>query len=297
MGFANNGQARLYFETFGPDNAPAVLLCGGTGRQLTDYDAEFCNALVAAGYRAIRFDSRDVGLSSSFAQYPANLAAVYRAALGDGAACPVYGLSDMAGDALAVLDAAGAERAHLVGRSLGGAVAQYVAITASERVTSLVLIMTNSRSIVADIAPATIERVDAEKLTDGEDYVARQLRAARANALSCDFDEARITAEAWSAWQRGVHRGAIARHFAVAISMPDLRARLAGLTVPAVVIHGAQDRTIPVTYAQETAAAIAGTKLLVIDEMGHDGSPRVRRLWLPTILETLEAAQQVPLQT
>ena len=258
MGFANNGQARLYFETFGPDNAPAVLLCGGTGRQLTDYDAEFCNALVAAGYRAIRFDSRDVGLSSSFAQYPANLAAVYRAALGDGAACPVYGLSDMAGDALAVLDAAGAERAHLVGRSLGGAVAQYVAITASERVTSLVLIMTNSRSIVADIAPATIERVDAEKLTDGEDYVARQLRAARANALSCDFDEARITAEAWSAWQRGVHRGAIARHFAVAISMPDLRARLAGLTVPAVVIHGAQDRTIPVTYAQETAAAIAG---------------------------------------
>lgn len=297
MGFASNGQARLYFETFGPDNAPAVLLCGGTGRQLTDYDAEFCDALVAAGYRAIRFDSRDVGLSSSFAQYPANLAAVYRAALGDGTACPVYGLSDMAGDALAVLVAAGAERAHLVGRSLGGAVAQQVAITAPERVASLTLIMTNSRSIVADIAPATIERVAGEVLVDGEDYVARQLRAAGANALSCDFDEARITAEAGLAWQRGVYPGAIARHFAVAISMPDLRAGLSRLAVPTVVIHGAQDRTIPLAYAQETAAAIPGARLVVIDDMGHDGSPRVRRLWLPTILETLESAQSVSLPT
>jgi len=67
MGFASNGQARLYFEAFGPETAPAVLLCGGTGRQLTDYDDEFCDALVSAGYRAIRFDSRDVGLSSSLA--------------------------------------------------------------------------------------------------------------------------------------------------------------------------------------------------------------------------------------
>jgi len=290
MGFATNGQVRLYFEAFGADTAPAVLLCGGTGRQSIDYDDAFCDALVAAGYRAIRFDSRDVGLSSSFAAHPSHLAAVYRAALGDGAAEPAYTLADMAADALAVMDAAGAERAHLVGRSLGGAVAQWVAITAPARVASLTLIMTNSRSIARHIAPETIARVDGEVLSDADDYVARQIRAASANALPEDFDVARITAEARLAWQRGVHPGAIARHFAAAIAMPDLRADLGALAIPAVVLHGAQDRTIPLLYAQETATAIPGARLIIIDDMGHDGAPRVRRLWLPAILDTLGAA-------
>lgn len=290
MGFAGNGPTQLYFEDFGPVTAPAVLLCGGTGRQCIDYDEDFCAALVAAGFRAIRFDSRDTGMSSSFTQRPSNLGAVYRGALAGDRVELAYTLADMAQDALAVLDAAGAERAHFVGRSLGGAVAQMTAISAPDRVLSLSLIMTNSRSIVADIAPATIERVESETLTNADDYVARQVRAAKAHALPQDFDEARIAAEAARAWQRGVHSGAIARHFAVSIGMPDLRAELARVAVPTVVLHGAQDRTIPLGYARETALAIPDANLNVIADMGHDGAPRVRHLWLPAIIDTLDRA-------
>ncbi len=264
-----------------------MLLCGGTGRQCIDYDEDFCAALVAAGFRAIRFDSRDTGLSSSFTQTPSNLGAVYRGVLAGERVKLAYALADMARDALAVLDAAGAERAHFVGRSLGGAVAQMTAISAPDRVLSLSLIMTNSRSIAADIAPATIDRVEDETLTNADDYVLRQVRGAKTNALHQDFDEARIAAEARHAWQRGVHSGAIARHFAVSIGMPDLRAELARVVVPTIVLHGAQDRTIPLGYARETAMAIPGAKLTVIADMGHDGAPRVRRLWLPAIIDTL----------
>lgn len=290
MGFAVNGQAQLYFETFGADSAPTVMLCGGTGRQSIDYDDEFCGVLVGAGYRVIRFDSRDVGLSTSFAQCPSNLAAVHRAALGHGTARPAYSVADMAMDALAVMDATQAKRAHVVGRSLGGAVAQSLALAAPGRIASLTLIMTNSRSIADHITPETVARVEHEVLTDAADYVARQIRAARINALPEDFDSDRITTEALLAWQRGVHAGAIARHFAAAIAMPDLRQDLHSLDIPATVLHGTQDQIIPPLYAQETAAAIPGARLKMLEAMGHDGAPRVRRLWLPAILDTLRAA-------
>jgi pimeloyl-ACP methyl ester carboxylesterase len=290
MAFATTVIGDIHYESFGLAGDPAVLLLGGAGRQAIDYDDEFCTALISRGFRAIRFDTRDTGPSAGMGAAPSNLEAVYRGALAGEPAPAAYSLADLARDALAVMEAAGVARAHLVGRSLGSAVAQTLALGQPERVLSLTLIMANSRSVASDLPEATVARVAAESLADVDDFVARQVRVAKAAALPQDFDPDRVAEEARTMWRRGVHPGGVARHFAAALGMSDLRGALGGLNVPTLVIHGALDRTIAPSYARETADAISGARLEMLEDMSHDGSPRVRARWLPLILHHLAGA-------
>jgi pimeloyl-ACP methyl ester carboxylesterase len=162
MGYAQNGETRLYYETFGDPGAPAVLLLNGAGRQCVDFAEGFCLQIAEGGFRVIRYDSRDTGKSTAFPERPARLLEVY-AAVQDGRQPPVaYGLEDMAKDALAVLEAAGESRAHLLGRSIGGMAAQLIAVTAPEHVLSLTLIMANSRSVAGAFSEERLRALEAE---------------------------------------------------------------------------------------------------------------------------------------
>ena len=147
MAFAQNGDVRLWYETIGPDDAPTVLLLNGAGKQAIDAPNGFCALLVDRGYRVVRYDQRDTGQSSDLADAGTNAAAV-GAAISEGRTPTLlYDAHAMARDAIAVLDAAGATRAHLLGRSLGAYVAQLVALEQPRRIVSMTLAMAFSRGI------------------------------------------------------------------------------------------------------------------------------------------------------
>jgi pimeloyl-ACP methyl ester carboxylesterase len=290
LSFAENGGVRLYFETFGPGDAPAVLLLNGAGRQCVDFDEGFCALLVAGGYRVIRFDSRDVGLSTAFVGRSAHLAQLNSDLLAGRPPSLIYQLSELADDALAVLDAAGASSAHLIGRSIGGMTAQLMAIRRPDRVKTLTLIMANSRSVAGELSPEYLARLDAETIADEHAFVERQLRSAKAIGSPAYLDLGRLEAEARIAWARGVHDGAIARHFAVGLAAPDLRPQLAQITAPTLVVHGALDPLIPLSFARETAAGISGARLEVFDDMAHDAPPEHWRRWARLFLDHAASA-------
>ncbi len=279
MSYAQNGTTRLYYETFGDRGDPAVLLLNGAGRQCVDFAEGFCQRIAGEGFRVIRYDSRDTGLSTAFPERPARLLDVYAAVL-EGRPPPLaYGLDDMAKDALAVLDAAEESKAHLLGRSIGGMAAQLIALDAPTRVLSLTLIMSNSRSVAGGFSKERLEALEAEVVATEEDFVARQLRTAKVIASPSYLDEARIAAEARVAWSRGVHVGAVARHFAVGLAAPDLRDALGRVAAPTLVVHGALDPLIPLSFAKETAAAIPGARLEIMSDMAHDAPPELWRRW------------------
>lgn len=289
MPFATNSAVRIYYERISEGDGPPVVMLAGAGRPSTDFDNTFCAPLAAAGFVPIRIDSRDTGRSTALVDVMPDLHAIKASALGDGRKLPPYGIADMAGDVLAVMDAEGIEGAHFVGRSIGGLVAQQLAVMHPRRVLSLALIMAMSRTM-ADVVPdAAIDRLMAESIPDEEAYIARQLAVAQANCMPQDYDAERVAESARVAWRRGVHRGGTARHFAASLAAPDLRAALKELRIPTLVLHGRHDMVIPLAKAIETTEAIPGAKLEVDDTMGHDGPPRLRQAWGERITVHLQA--------
>lgn len=280
MAFAYNGAVRLWFESLGQTGDPAVLLLNGAGKQATDSPNAFCDMLVERGFRVIRFDQRDTGLSTGFAEAGADAAGVAVAVANGRTPKLAYTSDDMAADALAILDAAGVERAHLVGRSLGSFIAQRFALDHPDRVQSLTLIMAFSRSIGNATPPDRLAQLDTEHFSVAEEFVERQIATARALGNPDYFDEMRIRAEAALAFDRGNYRGAIARHFSVGMAAPDLRPRLSDLVLPTQVIHGRLDKVIRLTLAEETASAIRDARLEILDDMAHEGPPQLWDRWV-----------------
>ena len=279
MAFATNGAVRISYQRMTASDGPAVILLAGAGRPSTDFDDHFCAPLVAANFVPIRIDSRDTGGSTALVDVVPDLPAIKAAALGEGDARPPYGIADMARDVLAVMDAEAIYRAHFVGRSIGGLVAQQLAVLNPDRVLSLSLIMAMSRSMADAIPDTALDRLMTEHIADEDAYVARQLGVAQANGMAEDFDAERVSDEARIAWRHGIHRGGTARHFAASLAVEDLRPGLAELRIPALILHGREDKVIPLARAVETADAIPGATIEVDDRMGHDGPPRLRRAW------------------
>lgn len=286
MPFLHKPHGVIHYDVLGNIHHPAVILLAGAGRPATDYDAIFCDPFLAAGYCLVRVDQRDTGASSACGE-AVDLHAIKAAALGMGDAKPPYDIADMAQDVADVMDALSIASAHFVGRSIGGLVAQQLAISQPQRVRSLMLIMAMSRSLVDVISDAVLDRLMAEHVPDEEAYAARQILVAKANAMAEDYDAERIDAEARAAWRRGFHAGGTARHFAACLAAPDLREGLAAVNVPTLIVHGRHDKTIPLAYARESAAAIAGSVLMIDDRMAHDGPPRLRQKWATDCLNFL----------
>ncbi len=266
----------LEYDITGEASAEPILLIMGLGGQMTRWSPAFTEKLAARGYRVIRFDNRDVGLSEKMevAGSP-DLPEVF-AALGRGERPHVaYDLNDMAADAAALLQAIGIERAHIVGASMGGMIAQLVAADFSERTLSLTSIMsTTGNPELPRATPEAMERLNApapDPRADMEAYLAHSVASARVmGSPAYPVPEAELRRQASELVERSYYPLGFLRQYAAILASPDRRPKLARITAPTVVIHGDSDPLVPVEGGRDTAASIPGAELRVILGMGHD---------------------------
>ena len=268
---AKSATAQLEYETFGAEIGPTVLLINGLGSQMTRWPHVFCEKLAAHGYRVIRFDNRDVGKSTWFKP-------------GDS-----YTLSDMAADAIAVLDAAGVAKAHVAGMSMGGMIGQLVAIEHPERVLSLTSIMSATGAPgTMDPAPgagAVLTAPAPDPKTDFEAFIAHGMENARIiDSPAYPWDEAALRQRGIAEYERAYTPTASQRQMGAIRADGDRTQRLAKLSVPTVVLHGADDPLIQVIGGEATAKAIPGAELRVIPGMGHNLPPGLYDTFIDAIL-------------
>ncbi|CAN5493922.1 alpha/beta hydrolase [soil metagenome] len=276
----------LYYEIFGDDDGPPLLLVMGLGAQSTAWEDEFCQGLADRGFRVIRFDNRDTGLSTKI-DHPRFdvLATCLAAASGDDVAVP-YLLTDMAADAVGLLDALGLDAAHMVGASMGGMIAQTIAIEHPHRVLSLTSIMSTTGD--ADVGQPTADAMavlTAKPATDRAGAIEQGVLATQVIAGPEHFDAGRARQRAEAAYDRCNHPRGIGHQLVAILASGSRTEALRRLTVPTLVIHGDLDPLITPTGGERTAEAVPGAELLVIEGMGHDLPPA---LW-PQIIEAITA--------
>ncbi len=281
---AQVGDLEIAYETFGDAGDPPVLLVMGLATQMIGWPDEFCASLAERGHYVVRFDNRDIGLSTHLDHAGApDIMAVFG---GDTSSVP-YGLPDLATDTIGLLDALGLDRVHLVGASMGGMIAQLVAVRAPERVRSLTSIMsTTGAPGVGAPAEVALPVLLAPAATDREGAIQRVIDTYRViGSPGFEFDEAALRERAGLAFDRAHNPAGVARQLAAIVTTHDRTPDLAKVSVPTLVIHGAQDTLVDVSGGRATAAAIPDAELLVVDGMGHD---LPRALW-PEILDRITA--------
>ena len=255
---ARNGDVEIEWQSFGDDRPETILLVNGLGSQMTRWPEAFCEKLVARGYRAIRFDNRDTGLST----WPERK----------------YALKDMADDAVAVLDAAGVKQAHIAGVSMGGMIVQRIALDHPDRVLSMTSIMSTTGAADAfrstPEAEAVLNVPPPDPKADFEAFVADRMANARtigspAHPWTDEENRARVIAE----YRRAFNPAGVARQMTAVRADGDRTQALKGLSLPVVVLHGADDPLLMKVGGEATAAAIPGAELRIVPGMGHDLPP------------------------
>ncbi len=268
---ANN--ITIEYDTFGNPEDKPILMIMGLGAQMIAWDDAFCEALAATGHFVIRYDNRDVGLTSYFDQHGvADLEAIAVGLLSGEQPALAYTLDDMANDGMCLLAALGIDRAHICGASLGGMIAQAMAINHPSRVLSLTSIMSTTGNPL--LPPATVAAMEA-LTSPREDHIEHAMqRAVDVNAVigSPGFprDEARLRARAKASFERAYYPAGVSRQMAAVMAHGDRRSGLNQLTMPALIIHGADDPLVPMTGGLDTHENIRDAHLLIIDGMGHD---------------------------
>jgi pimeloyl-ACP methyl ester carboxylesterase/heat shock protein HslJ len=292
----------IAYESFGSSDNETILLIAGTGQQLVGWPIEFVNALVERGYRVIRFDNRDIGLSTKLTDAGIPDAAAIGKALQEGKTPPIpYTLRDMARDTVGLLDALGIEQAHLVGASMGGAIGQWVAIEYPERVLSLTTIAADSGNpelpIIAD--PEAFADVPPQPTTaDKEAFINWQVKTFQVFAgPTYPADEATLREWAERDFERGFDpAGLVRQQTAILVDYFDpsseRRNNLEKITAPTVIIHGTEDPLVPMASAEDLAARIPNAELRVITGLGHF----IPLELVPEITEAIMAAVQGTIQ-
>lgn len=263
----------LNYEDFGRRDAPTALLIMGIGAQLTIWPTGFVSELLERGFRVIRFDNRDAGLSSKTAGEPPDVAAITMAAAAGEPVDAPYSLSTMADDTMALLDHLGVDRAHVIGQSFGGMIAQVIALEHPERVLSLTSIfsMTGDPEVFQP-EPDALATMFLPPTTTRAETIEQSVEASRITHGSL-FDEELVTAVARESYDRGFHPPGSAFQAAAMAATGDRTERLRHLDVPTLVVHGREDPLIPLACGEQTAATIPGADLLVLSRMGHDLPP------------------------
>lgn len=277
-------------ETHGPADAPPLLLIMGLGSQLIRWPQPLVDKLVARGFRVIRFDNRDAGLSQKFSGVPAMSDVIAALMAGRKPDIP-YTLDDMAADAVGVLDHVGAARAHVAGVSMGGMIGQLVAADYPDRVLSFTSIMSSSGN--RELPPATPEAMavlttpSPDPHADEAGHVAHAIRNARViGSPGFPFEEAFLRERALAEVRRSWAPQGVARQMAAVTVNGDRRARLARIVAPVVVVHGDSDPLIPLAGGKDTAANIPGAELRIVKGMGHDVPPGL----YDTVVDAIAAA-------
>ncbi|NML48005.1 alpha/beta fold hydrolase [Ramlibacter sp. G-1-2-2] len=261
-------------ESTGPAGAPAVLLVMGLGMQLTAWPSYFTDPLLAAGYRVIRFDNRDAGLSQALDHLgvPNILWESLKLKLGLPVRTP-YRLHDLAADALGVLDALGVQRAHVVGASMGGMVAQRVALAAPERVLSLTSIMSTSGArrlpgprsdVLRALVTPPRDRSEAGRVEHGVRFF--QL----IGSPGFPTPEPELRERVRESMQRSYRPAGTARQLAAVAADTRRAAELAQVRARTLVVHGRDDPLVPLAAGEDTARRIPGARLVTIPGMAHD---------------------------
>jgi pimeloyl-ACP methyl ester carboxylesterase len=282
----------IEYETFGDPAAPPLLLITGLGAQMTTWEDAFCEQLAGRGFQVIRFDNRDSGLSTLIEEsgYP-DIAAAFR-----GNAQAAYQLDDMAGDAAGLLDALGIGAAHVVGSSMGGFIAQLVAINHPDHVLSLTSIMSGPGG-TDEVAPkpeGAAVLIATPPGTRGE-RIEQAMSFRRVLLGSGDpFDETFERTRATRAVDRAYYPVGVGRQLVAILAAKSRLERLKQIRVPTLVIHGVDDVLVPVENGRLVAEAVPGAHLLEIEGMGHDVPARA---W-PQVLDAITeiARQAAPLQ-
>ena len=276
MALAQLNNLELAYETYGDPGGEPLLLVHGLGVQLTAWSPALIDALVARNFHVVAYDNRDVGLSSKFDAWgPADIPEAFRQARAREPVSAPYTLEDMADDGIALLAALNVTRAHVLGLSNGGAIAQLMAIRHPRTVASLVSVMATSgrrglpRPTEAAQAWLNTPR-NPEGTRDGAIQEALE-SAALLGSPGFPADESAIRAAATRAYDRSFHPDGNSRHPLASIASGDSRvAGLADITSPTLVIHGADDPLVPLAQGEDVHRSVPDAQMLVIEGMAHD---------------------------
>ncbi|MFI1200756.1 alpha/beta fold hydrolase (plasmid) [Streptomyces sp. BHT-5-2] len=282
-----SAEVSLAYEGFGDPGDPPVLLVMGFGAQMLAWHEDFCRALADRGRYVIRYDNRDCGLSTKFDHHPVDMgqfiAAVSSGDIPAALAMVPYRLLDMAGDGLGLLTALGIERAHVVGASMGGMIAQTMAISCPERVLTLTSMMSSTgESEYGRASPEAQAVLFGPKPADREGYVAAAVK--ELVWASERYGNAAVLRElAAESYDRSYYPAGIGRQLGAMILSGSRADALRELRVPTLVIHGSDDTLIDPSGGRRTAELVPGAELLLVPDMGHD---RPRELW-PRLIDAL----------
>jgi pimeloyl-ACP methyl ester carboxylesterase len=277
-----NGDIELCYETFGDPGDPAVLLVMGLATQMVGWHEDFCEAFAERGYHVIRFDNRDIGRSQ---RMTGPVPTLRQLILRDKRAAR-YTLEDMAEDGFALLDHLGIERAHLVGVSMGGMIAQTMAARRPERVLSLVSWMSNTGARWSgQPSPRMYPVLLKTPPRDRAGYLKHAVWVfSRIGSPGFEPDDENLRRVAGLSYDRGMNPAGSLRQLAAIVASGDRTPLLRTITAPTLVIHGLRDKLVPLSGGRATARAIPGARLLTIEGMGHD---LPRAAW-PRILDAIE---------
>lgn len=260
---------KMVYQRFGDPDLPPVFLIMGAGAQMINWPEGFCIELASRGLHLIRFDNRDAGRSTHFSDAP--VPDFPRIQSGDFSTV-VYTLSDMAADTVGLMDALGYDSVHLVGASMGGMIAQTIAIKFPNRVRSLTSIMsTTGNHSVGQADYSVLARLGSLPYDDRQAYIDWQIKSRKAiGSPKYPLDEKYVAEIAGMAWDRDHDSLSMMRQAAAVIKSGDRTEQLQSIRIPTLVIHGENDKMINVSGGRATADAISGAELVTFEGMGHD---------------------------
>lgn len=282
-GIAPSNGIEIAYETHGDPGDEPLLLVMGLGTQLLGWPIELVDALVDRGFFVVRYDNRDVGLSTKIDAGGGDFLTQFMAAAQGEPIEVAYRLTDMAADGIGLLDHLGVESAHVVGASMGGMIAQTMAIEHPSRVRTLTSIMsTTGDPDVGQPTPEAMQRLLTPVPTTRDEAIERSVETGRVISSPVHFDEDLARKRAEEAYDRCFHPAGVARQLLGIVASGSRAEGLAALEVPTLVIHGPGDPLVTVSGGQRTAELVPGAELLLIDDMAHD-------LPLPVVPQVVDA--------
>jgi pimeloyl-ACP methyl ester carboxylesterase len=284
----NANGIQIEYDTFGNPSSPPLLLIMGLGGQLIHWDENFCRRLADKGLFVIRYDNRDVGLSTKFEE--AGLPDIYElfnSLLKGSVMKTPYSLRDMADDAAGLLAALDIKKAHICGSSMGGMIAQTLAIRHPRRLLSLISIYsTTGNPELPKMQPEAMEVLMTPPPSERSAYIDYNVKTLRVIAGDgFPFDESFIRNLSARSFDRAFYPQGVGRQMAAVIAQENRKEALSSVAVPTLVIHGTADPLVPTEHGKDTADAIPGAQLLLIEGMGHD-LPHTKGPW-PQVIDAI----------